>query len=114
MVTAGSVVQLVLGLAIVLAMVVGAAWLARRFGLHPGPAGGAIRLRGGVALGPRERAVLLEVRDTWVVVGVAPGQVRTLHTLPRPEHDAPGGAPPRDEAPAFAQWLRRLQERPRA
>ena len=112
MVTAGSVLQLLLGLAVVLAMVLGAAWLARRFGLNAGPTGGAMRLRGGVSLGPRERAVLLEVRDTWLVVGVAPGQVRTLHTLPRPEDEAPAGETP--ATPAFAQWLRRLQERPRA
>jgi len=25
----------------------------------------------------------VEVNDTWLVVGVAPGQVRTLHTMPK-------------------------------
>jgi len=36
---------------------------------------------GGVSLGPRERAVLLQVGGTRLLVGVAPGQVRMLHLL---------------------------------
>ena len=43
---------------------------------------------GGVALGPKERLVLVEIGETWLVLGVAPGQVNTLHTLAKPE----GGA----------------------
>jgi flagellar protein FliO/FliZ len=104
-VSTGSVLQVVLGLAAVLAMVAGSAWLLRRLGMRAGTAGGRLRLLGGVALGPRERALLLEVRETWLVVGVAPGQVRTLYSMPRPEdeplaHDEPA-------APGFALWLKR-------
>jgi flagellar protein FliO/FliZ len=29
--------------------------------------------------------VLVEVGDTWIVVGLVPGQIRTLHTLPKGE-----------------------------
>jgi flagellar protein FliO/FliZ len=32
-------------------------------------------------LGTRERAVLVRVGDTQVLIGVAPGSVRTLHVL---------------------------------
>ncbi|MEF8758189.1 MAG: flagellar biosynthetic protein FliO [Candidatus Accumulibacter sp. UW25] len=29
--------------------------------------------------------MLLEVDDSWIVVGLVPGQIRTLHTLPKGE-----------------------------
>jgi flagellar protein FliO/FliZ len=35
-------------------------------------------------LGTRERAVLLQVGDQQLVVGVAPGRVQTLHVLDKP------------------------------
>ncbi len=59
-------------------------WFLRRF--SPGQTGahGAVKVVGGVMLGPRERLVVVEVADTWLLLGVGAGQVRTLHTLPRP------------------------------
>jgi flagellar protein FliO/FliZ len=42
---------------------------------------GLVTLLGGVSVGPRERVVLLQVDDARLVVGVAPGQVRTLHVM---------------------------------
>jgi flagellar protein FliO/FliZ len=36
-------------------------------------------------IGTRERIVLVEIGDTWIVVGLVPGQIRTLHTLPKGE-----------------------------
>lgn len=113
MVGTGSFLQVLAGLAVVVAMVFGAAWLARRLGLAAAQTrGGDVKLLGGVALGARERAVLLEVRGTWLVVGVAPGSVRTLHTMPRPEDAASVVA--QAATPSFAHWLRRAQERSRA
>lgn len=70
-------------------------WFLRRF--SPGQTGahGAVKVVGGVMLGPRERLVVVEVADTWLLLGVGAGQVRALHTLPRPaEHiDTPPEAP---------------------
>ncbi|MNN99031.1 Flagellar protein FliO [compost metagenome] len=46
-------------------------------------------------LGPRERVVIVEVADTWLVLGVAPGQVSKLHELPAPAAEvAPAAAAP--------------------
>jgi flagellar protein FliO/FliZ len=33
-------------------------------------------------VGQRERVVVVEIGDDWLVLGVAAGQVRALHTLP--------------------------------
>jgi len=109
----GSVLQVSFGLGLVLAMVAAAAWLIRRLGVGAGVPEGIVRVRGGIAVGQRERVVVVEVRDTWLVIGVAPGAVRTLHALPRPpEADGAGGAGHPAEA-SFARWLGRALERPR-
>jgi len=74
-------VQTLLGLSAVLALIVGLAWGVKRFGRLPGAGNGNIRIEGGVSLGPRERAVLLNVEGTRLLVGVAPGRVQTLHVV---------------------------------
>jgi flagellar protein FliO/FliZ len=50
--------------------------------------------------------VLLEVGETWLVVGIVPGQIKTLHTLPR--GDLPAG---KDAENRFGVWLRQVVER---
>lgn len=111
---AGSVVQVVVGLAIVLVLVGVAAWLLKRFSAIRGTGSGLIRIIGGAAVGQRERIVLVEVGGTWLLLGVAPGQVRTLHTMPRTESavapGTPASAPPPADA-GFATWLRRMTEK---
>jgi flagellar protein FliO/FliZ len=77
----GSLVNTAIGLVVVLAMIIGMAWLLRRFGGLPTVGKGSVSIVGGVSLGARERAVLLQVGDEQVLVGVAPGQVRALHVL---------------------------------
>lgn len=99
--------QMLLALLLVLGAILGSAWLLKRFGPTQMGGGGAMKVLGGVAVGPRERLVLVEVGETWLIVGVAPGQVNTVHTMPRPEGAAlqafqqPGGAP-------FAERLKQI------
>ena len=110
----GGVLQVSLGLGLVLAMVAAAAWLVRRFGVGAGLPEGVVRIRGGIAVGQRERIVVVEVRDTWLVIGVAPGTVRALHSLPKPpDAESPAGAVRGADA-SFARWLTRALEKPRA
>jgi flagellar protein FliO/FliZ len=110
LITATSLVQSLVGLLIVLALIAGAAWVLKRFAAQPGGASGAVRVIAGAAVGQRERVVLVEVGGTWLVLGVAPGQVRALHTMQKAELEM--RAPP---APAlernFAGWLRQVVER---
>ena len=100
---------MLLGLAVVLAMIVAGAWLMKRLAAQRSGSAGAIRVIAGTAVGPRERVVLLEIADTWLVVGVAPGRVNALHTLPRaalPETGTTGPA----NAPTFVAGLKRILE----
>ncbi|WP_321862361.1 flagellar biosynthetic protein FliO [Burkholderia cenocepacia] len=78
----GAVLQTLVGLAVVIGLVFACAWLARRFGFQPGRRGGPLKVVSSVGLGAKESATIVEIGDTWLVLGVAPGNVRLLHTLP--------------------------------
>lgn len=107
---AGGILQAVLGLIVVIAIVFGCSWLARRFGLQPalsGRKGGTVKVVGSASVGTRERVVVVEIADTWLVLGVATGSVRRLHTLPAPAGDAPVENEPHPSfQTAFARQLR--------
>jgi flagellar protein FliO/FliZ len=78
----GAVLQTLLGLAIVIAFVFGCAWLARKFGVAGTKRTGLVKVIGGASLGNKERVSVVEIGDTWLVLGAAPGNVRLLHTMP--------------------------------
>lgn len=84
----GAVVRTFIGLLTVLGLIFACAWVARRIGFRPAlRRTGVIRLIESMALTPREKVVVVEVRDTWLVLGVAQGSVRVLHRCPAaPEH----------------------------
>lgn len=100
----GGLVQTTLGLVLVLGLIVAFAWFAKR--LVPGHARGALPLPvvASQAVGQRERVVVVEVGEQWLVLGVAPGRVSALATLPRGERAAPPAAP---LAQGFAEALAR-------
>jgi flagellar protein FliO/FliZ len=82
--SAGGLLRVVLALIVVLAAVLAAAWLTRRMRSFGAAGSGAnLEMLAQLPLGTRERAVLVRVGDTQVLIGVAPGNVRTLHVLER-------------------------------
>jgi flagellar protein FliO/FliZ len=109
----GGMLQVMLGLGIVLAVMAGCAWLLRRLGSMPRGGAGAIKVIGGSAVGQRERVVLIEVNDTWLLVGVAPGHVTALHSMPKGENQ-PDGTPQAEDAVlngSFPAWFKRMMEK---
>lgn len=79
---ADNLLQTGLGLFMVLALILAVAWIARRMGRFQGGSGSSLRVIGGLSMGTRERVVLIQVGETQLLVGVAPGRVQTLHVLP--------------------------------
>lgn len=109
-VSTGSVLQVIVSLLLVLAAVVMVAWVLKRINLPQQGAGNALKVISGVAVGQRERVVLVEVNDTWLVVGVAPGQVNALHSMPKgsiPIQTNATGNPSND----FQSWLKKMMEK---
>jgi len=98
-------------LVLVVALMFGGAWIFRRVGGLPATKKNPLKIISGVRLGARERVVVLEIADTWLVVGVANGQVNTLHTLPRQINMSEPLPPPQQSS--FNQWLSRFSSKPK-
>jgi flagellar protein FliO/FliZ len=109
-ITSGSVMQVILSLLLVLAAVVMVAWVLKRINLPKQGANAALKIISGVAVGQRERIVLVEVNDTWLVVGVAPGQVSALHTMPKGELTSASNHTSGDNN-TFQTWLKQMMEK---
>jgi flagellar protein FliO/FliZ len=88
-----SLAQAGLGLFAVIALILGMAWLARRVGLvRHGSGGATMKVVGSLMLGARQKVVMVEVGDTWLVLGVSAGEIRPLHTLSaQPDAMVPAG-----------------------
>lgn len=84
--SAGMVGSTVLALLLVVGVILALAWLAKRMpGL--GAAGGgnpALKVVGSLALGPRERVVVVDVGGTQLLLSTGPHGTRALHTLEQP------------------------------
>jgi flagellar protein FliO/FliZ len=85
---ATGLLQVLLALGVVLAAIAAFAWFLRR--LTPGAIGsrGWLRIVGGAMVGPKERVVLVEIGETWLLLGVAASNVSLLYTLPKPPQSA--------------------------
>lgn len=107
---AGSLLQVFIGLVAVLLLIAATAWVAKRFGITRGGAANVLQVISSASVGARERVVVVEVGESWLVVGVAPGSVNALMTLPRGQ--VPSPAAPSLNA-SFAAGLQNLIEKRR-
>ena len=107
----GGLLQTLFALILVLAVLGALAWFLKRYGPRAG--GGNLRVIGSLNLGGRERIMVVEVGNQWIVVGASPGRINALATLPRQEAqnddtDAADAAlvPHAPAAHSFADWLK--------
>ena len=106
---------------LILALIPAALWLLKRSPLGKfsaggagagAGAGGAMRLVAALPLAPNQRIVTVEVgagdERRWLVLGVTPAGIHTLHTLPPQAEPASASATP-GALPIFGQLLARQQ-----
>ncbi|OUR73270.1 flagellar biosynthetic protein FliO [Methylophaga sp. 41_12_T18] len=79
-----ALVETLLGLFLVLGLIMFLAWLIKRTNRFQATANGEMKIIAGLALGPKERAVLLQVGEQQILVGVTAQQIQTLHVLDKP------------------------------
>ncbi|NNF50997.1 MAG: flagellar biosynthetic protein FliO [Gammaproteobacteria bacterium] len=80
-----------ISLAGIVVLIIALAWGLRRLRM-PGAASsaGGIKVVTALAVGTRERIVLLQVGDQQLLVGMGPGHMQTLHVLNEPLPDSLG------------------------
>ena len=107
--TAGSVGGTLFALALVIGLIFGLAWLARRMpGLGGARGNSGLRVVRTLPLGTRERLVVVEVAGTQLLLGSGASGTRLLHTL-----ETPLPADPPAQPVPFAQLLaQRLGKKP--
>jgi flagellar protein FliO/FliZ len=93
----------------IIAFILIAAWLAKRFGLAGKTAGTrGLKVSASTTLGPRERVVIVDVEDARLVLGITASSINVLHKLP----PAPVTGDERAEAPAdFQSVMKSLLKR---
>ena len=101
-----TLVQMLLGLGVVLLLLFVSLYVLKRLSAPRGSAAGLLRVVAGTAVGTRERVVVLEVDDTWLVLGVTATNITPLTQLPR-RQVAPTVAPGKD----FGGWLKQVMDR---
>jgi flagellar protein FliO/FliZ len=83
-VDAGGLLRVCLSLAVVIALILAAGWVLRRLQGGGVRAGGNLRCLESIAIGMKERVVLVQAGEKQMLLGVAPGNVRTLHVFDQP------------------------------
>jgi flagellar protein FliO/FliZ len=116
----GGVLQTILALSFVLALLAALAWAMKRYGPRSSGTSATLRIVGSLSLGGRERILIIEVADQWIVVGAAPGRVNALALMPRQSGTGTGtdagsdsGATlvPSASGANFAQWLKQTMDK---
>jgi flagellar protein FliO/FliZ len=110
----GSLLQTTFSLLLVLAILVGLAWLLKRYGPKSVTGSANVKLVGALSVGARERILVVEVGEQWIVVGASPGRMNALATMPRQEAeiDLPAAASGQALPSAnFAEWFKQTIEK---
>ena len=96
-------VKTTLTLLIVVVIIFAIAWAFKRFNLSPQKNSGLIKVVGGMALGTRDRLMVVEIGEERLLLGLSPGRIEKLHTLKssRPETGQTGN---------FADQLESIRE----
>lgn len=73
--------QFGVGLALVVSLIFALAWVSKKIRGRMNSDLGSLKIVAGLALGARERLLLVQVYDQQLLIGIAPGQVSMLHVL---------------------------------
>lgn len=104
-----SLAQVSTALAGIIVLIIVAMWLFRRFGFARGSLKGTttqLNVKASCSLGTKERVVVVEIEQEWLVLGVTPSQINLLHKLPIPEK-ASQEATTSSTSPLFTQLLQK-------
>jgi flagellar protein FliO/FliZ len=100
-----SLAPMLVALVFVLALIPVSMWLLRRFGGAQPAASAGLRVVAQLPLGPRERIVVVEAGERWLLLGVTAASITRVGTLPKGDANALAGS-----ATSFASLMARVQK----
>jgi len=83
-VSTSSILQVIVGLVVVLAVFAVSAFVLKRMGRFSSLDNGAMKIVATLTMGTRERIVLLQAGEQQIVIGISPGRMQTLCQLEKP------------------------------
>ena len=81
--TSGFLLEGLVGLLIVLGVMIAVFWGIKRFQSSRMMPGVKMKIVGGMTIGSKERIMIVEIAEQWLVIGVTPMQINILTTMPR-------------------------------
>lgn len=104
----GHLLQTTLALLVVLCLIIGLAWALKRLGVTPsGKRQTFYKFIAVQHLGPKEKIALVELGDTWLVLGITAHSINTLHSMPKDSLDL--NTDSSNPAVTFAKLLERIK-----
>lgn len=92
--TGDYLLQVVGSFVVVILLLIAVLVILKRFNGVSASLGGDMRVLSSVSVGQRERAVLVQVGEQQMLLGVGPGNVRTLHVFDEPAVSSTAAASP--------------------
>lgn len=83
-VSTSSILQVIVGLVVVLAVIAVSAFVLKRMGRFSSLDNGVLKVVATLTMGTRDRIVLLQAGEQQIVVGISPGRMQTLCQLEKP------------------------------
>jgi flagellar protein FliO/FliZ len=107
--------QIFLALAAVIGLMLLIAWLFKRIGPINSMNKVPMKIIGGLNIGNRERIMVVEVADQWLVLGVTAQQINTLSSMPKQELPTTTAAETKyldtKQENQFSYWLKKTLEK---
>lgn len=79
-----TIIEMLVGLAVVVLMILALVWLTKRLGLAQHQTGDLMKIKSCLPLSTKEKLLLVEVGNEQVIVGVSPGGISHIKTLDSP------------------------------
>ncbi|MDE2428284.1 MAG: flagellar biosynthetic protein FliO [Burkholderiales bacterium] len=102
--------QISFGLIAVIGVMVSIAWIMKRIGPITSNNSVPLKIVGGISVGNRERVMIVEVADQWLILGVTANNISNLGTMPKQESILQSSTGTK-AAGQFGDWLKRTVEK---
>jgi len=80
----GSVFQVIAALLVIVFLILAMSWMYKKYGASYISHNSGLKVVSALSLGGKEKAVLIQVGDEQVLLGVSPGYVRKIHDVNEP------------------------------